>query len=59
MITMNFQQALRGVGSELFAVTPKLPLPKLGTLPRMEGKVMMDTPYLRRRMRSRLRGFYG
>ena len=56
MITMNFQQALQGVGSELFAITPKLPLPKSGLLPLIQGKVGYDTPYLRRRMRSRLRG---
>ena len=54
MITMNFQQALQGVGSELFAIAPKLPLPKSD-----EGKNRFDTPYLRRRMRSRSRGFYG
>lgn len=59
MITMNFQQALQGVGSELFAVAPKLPLPKSGSLSLNEGKVGYDTPYLRRRMRSRLRGYYG
>lgn len=53
MITMNFQQALQGVGSELFAVTPKLPLPKRGV------ERDFDTPYLRRRIRGRLRGYYG
>lgn len=58
MITMNFQQVLQGVGTDFFAITPKMPLPKSGSLPLNEGKDCYDTPYLRRRMRSRLRGYY-
>ena len=52
MITMNFQQALQLTKSELFVLAPKLALPKV------EEKGRFDTPYLRRRMRSRLRGYY-
>ena len=55
-MTMNFLQALQGVGTELFAITPKLFLPRTEVLSRLAGKVALDTPYLRRRMRGRLRG---
>ena len=50
---MNFHQALQAVKSEPFILTPKLSLPKL------EGDGGFNTPYLRRRMRRRLRGYYG
>ena len=52
-MTMNFQQALQLTKSELFVLTPKLLLPKV------EEKAEFSTPYFRRRMRSRLRGYYG
>jgi len=53
MMTKNFQQALQAVKSELLSLTPRLPLPKA------EVKRGFDTPYLRRRMHGRLRGYYG
>lgn len=53
MLTMGFQQVLQGVKSELCAAVVKLPLP------RCEAGKGFDTPYLRRRMRRRLRGYYG
>lgn len=53
MRTKVFQRVLQNVESGLFATTNRLPLPK-----GEEGKGY-DTPYLRRRMQSRLRGLYG
>ena len=52
MITMNFQQALQGMHSEWLALAPKLPLPRAEALRREQGE-RHDTPYLRRRMRSK------
>lgn len=49
MVTSNFQQALLDTKSALFARSPKLPLP---TQPAAKG---YDTPYLRRRMHSRMK----
>ena len=53
MLTMGFQQVLQGVKSELGAAVVKLPLPKC------EVDKGVDTPYLRRRMHRRLRGYCG
>ena len=50
MATSNFQQVLMDSKSVLFARSPKLPMP---VQPATKG---YDTPYLRRRMYSRLRG---
>ncbi len=53
MMTIIFQQALVEVKSVLLVHTTKLSLP---TLPPAQG---YDTPYLRRRMHRRIRGFFG
>lgn len=53
MMTISFQQALVGAKSVLLVRITKLPLP---TLPPISG---FDTPYLRRRMHTRMRGLYG
>lgn len=53
MATSIFQQALVVVKTETVVPVPKLPLPTP-----METKGY-STPYLRRRMHSRLRGLYG
>lgn len=53
MITMSFHQALIEIKSQFLNCSPKL------TLPKVEARKVYDTPYLRRRMQSRLRGLYG
>ena len=53
MGAMSFQQALNELKSESLVHVSKLSLPKV------EPKKGYDTPYLRRRMQSRLRGHYG
>ena len=59
MITMNFHQVLHESGSKLLVSTTKLPLPELKWETRLNGGEGFETPYLRRRMRSRLRGHCG
>lgn len=53
MLTKNFQQVLVEVKSEMFVRMTKLELPKV------ESDKTYATPFLRRRLRRRMGGFYG
>lgn len=53
MLTKNFQQVLVEVTSGMFARMTRLELPKVDS-----GRTY-ETPFLRRRQRRRMGGFYG